>query len=210
MIIEYHRWERNDNFYMYGTRVLQFLSVMLIYDAWEQERFKYLLASSLDNYREYHAEELATLERRREEALERAVLELEVRPPNFAALVTERKRLETKSDEDAKKEFKPHPMDTLQQEREKFEDMIERKRALIRNALSPASIPAVKNLRRVLMPQTSDWTVVVREEMLEYREAKAKQMNVPDRADEPAVPRGTQQQLVRPLFDEPTRPAAAT
>merc|ERR1711964_196859 len=97
------------------------------------------------------------------------------------------------SDEEAKKEFRPHPMDTKQTEREKFEDMVERKRALIRNALSPTSIPAVKNLRRVLMPQTSDWTVVVREEMLEYREAKAKAMTVPDRADVPPVPRGTQQ-----------------
>jgi hypothetical protein len=199
VIVEYHRWERNDNFYMYGTRLLQFMTAFFIYDSWEQERFKILLASSFDNFKEAHEEEVEGIEQRRIQALERAVVELEVRPPNFIDLVAERKRVEEQTDEEALKQFKAHPMDTLQREKAAFEEDVARQRALIRNAISPTSVPAVKNLRRVLMPQANDWTVVVREEMLEYKLAKASAMTVPDR-EASEMPLGLKQQLVQPLF----------
>jgi hypothetical protein len=199
VIIEYHRWERNDKFYTWGTRVAQVLTFFFLYDAWENERFKLLLASSLDNYKETHAEELEGVEQRRMQALQRALVELEVRPPNFDELRTERARLMQRSEAEEKDAFRAHPMDTLEQDRTKHEEAIAKHRALIEHAISPTSVPAVKNLRRVLLPQTNDWTVLVREEMLEYKEAKTRVMNIPDR-DVETEPLGRRQQLVQPIF----------
>lgn len=45
-----------------------------------------------------------------------------------------------------------------------------------RFASSPTSVSALKQLRRVLLPQTDDYTSIVKEEILEYRTAKAAQL----------------------------------
>jgi len=212
VIIEYHRWERNDNFYLWGTRIAQVFTAFFVYDAWEQERFKLLLASSLDNTKHAHEEELEGIEQRRIQALQRALVELEVRPPNFDDLLAEKKLVEARTEAEEKQAFKAHPMDTLEQDRSKHEEAVAQRRALVTHAISPTSVPAIKNLRRVLMPQTNDWTVVVREEMLEYKEAKTKVMTIPDR-DAAEPPLGRRQQLVQSIFEtvprsEP-RPATA-
>lgn len=196
VIIEYHRWERQDTFYKYGTYIVKALTIFFIYDSWEQERVKSLLAGSLENFTKAHEDTLATLESRRMLALERAVLELEVRPPNFDELTKERNALVEKTLDERKAAFKAHPMDTLGQEKAKFDVEVERKDALVQCALSPTSVPAVRNLRRVLLPQTDDWTVVVREEMLEYKTAKITALQYPDKKVAIDVPQGLRQQQV--------------
>lgn len=189
VIIEYTRWERSDNFYLYATRLCQVIVAWMLYDTWVQESRKTQLASSLDNYRAAHVEDLAGIEERRHAAMARAILELEVRPPNFADLVARRNELE--KDAGRSKRYVANPMDTMDQEREKHAASVEQQERLIKYALNPTSIPAVRNLRRIVLPQSGDWAALVREDMLAYRNAKDAKLRFPGRKDRaPAVKSG--------------------
>merc|ERR1712146_582908 len=110
-----------------------------------------------------------------------------------------RTRQAAQGEDEVMAEYKRHPMDTRDLERAKQDAEAVRRQQLSSSALSPSSVPAVKNLRRVLMPQTSDWTVIVREEMLEYKAAKEKNMRVPN-APDTEVPDGLRRQMVTPII----------
>jgi hypothetical protein len=197
VVVEYQRWERRDEFYTYATRALQAVSVALVYDCWEQRRHKAVLAASLGNFAECHEEDLATLAAKRAADVAKAVEDLRESPPDFRHVVAadaDRRRLEAERKQRladavvggggaaaAAADAKPvdHPLDTKRQDEGKRKDVEERNVTALALAAAPTSVASVKALRRILLPQSDDWTSVVKARIAAYQKEKFRELDFP-------------------------------
>jgi len=87
VILQYNRWERTDNGYLYGTWFCKFACIWLIVDS-TQTYFRFrMLRDSLDEFCVMTTEEINALKDKRSLDFKRVEEELQHNPPNFAPVI---------------------------------------------------------------------------------------------------------------------------
>lgn len=175
IVSTYTKWERWDNFYLYATRLLQIGTFGFAFVWWESACEKQLLQTAAEEYAAQHEQILKNLKESRERSIEYLIEDLKKFPPKIYP-----PRLVRNADGDmVVDDVKRHPMDTRPDE----DWEADRKQILLeRSAMQSATASDtefLKRARRLLLPMSDDWTVVVREEMADYQRQKMDSMKYP-------------------------------
>lgn len=161
LVLGYQRWETKENHYYYMTWVLRLFCFAYFFDVYRTYLYKELLANSYDDFVESVNDEIGSLEEKRERAVETACEQIKLHPPNFEPLIQIRER---KLGE--KKKY--HPMDTTHHEER--QDQARKILGLSESGTAPTNIEEVRAIRRVLLPQSADWSSIVKKEIAAYRQ----------------------------------------
>lgn len=172
LVIDYQRWETNDTYYLWATRFLQAFCLYIIVDVWEQIRLKAILCASWENYKQYHEERLSEIERERHRALRCAEEHITRSPPTFTRAVLQ-------AAASSSPPVTPlHPMDTAGTEKEKRRLMVQVTGNVTHEA-EATSDASLRVMRRILLPQSSDYITAVKEQMMDHQKTKYDALNFP-------------------------------